>query len=118
MIKKEIAEKLFKAELSEQQKVELKSEIQNLLEYHKGVRIFADNIDIDLKEIEKWQRGIRVDIENLNEDADKVKRGIKMADKAASDLGINPSSIPLYDEAKAALDYADKKIAKGKQALK
>ena len=99
------------------QKIELAGEIENLLKYEKGVNEFGKNINIDLKELEEIRISLEVDIENLTEDLNKVERGIKMADKAASDLGISPSSIPLYNEAKAALDFGQKQISKGKKEL-
>ena len=116
---REVFNKLFKEEKTElaAQKIELAGEIENLLKYEKGVNVFGKNIDIDLKELKEIRISLEVDIESLTEDMKKVERCIKMADKAAKDLGISPSSIPLYNEAKAALDFGQKQISKGKQGL-
>lgn len=113
MIKKEIAEKLFKAELSEQ-RVELAGEIEKFLRYYQGVENFGKNIDIDIEQIESFKNGLDVDMENLIDDMKLLQKGIDMAERAAKDLGINPNSIPNYDKAKSAITYGDKQLAKGR----
>ena len=45
MIKKQVADKLFKTELAEH-KVELAGEIEKFLRYYDGVESFGKNIDI------------------------------------------------------------------------
>ena len=113
-IEKEITEKVMVKLASE--KVEL-ANIQDLLKFEKGVRVFGKNIDISIKEIETNLNSLKVDVEDLQSDYNKAKKGIDTAEKMAKELGLNASQIPKYKEAKEALKYGDVQIKKAKKYI-
>ena len=106
-------EKIVKGE-----KVELAESVIQLLKYHKGVEIFSENINIDIKEIDSAKNSLEVDLKDLMSDMEKLAKGINSADTAAKLLGMSVSEIPNYNKAIQAAKLGFKQEAKAKKYLK
>jgi hypothetical protein len=106
-------EKIVKGE-----KVELAESVIQLLKYHKGVEIFSENINIDIKEIDSAKNSLEVDLKDLMSDMEKLAKGINSADTAAKLLGMSVSEIPNYNKAIQAAKLGFKQEAKAKRYLK
>ena len=106
-------EKIVKGE-----KVELAESVIQLLKYHKGVEIFSENINIDIKEIDSAKNSLKVDLKDLMSDMGKLAKGINSADTAAKLLGMSVSEIPNYNKAIQAAKLGFKQEAKAKKYLK
>jgi hypothetical protein len=113
------------SKLSQEDKIELKSEkvelaesVIQLLKYHKGVEIFSENINIDIKEIDSAKNSLEVDLKDLMSDMEKLAKGINSADTAAKLLGMSVSEIPNYNKAIQAAKLGFKQEAKAKKYLK
>ena len=107
---------VFKA-ISKITKVGLSDDIQSLLGYVKGVEDFSTNIDISISEIENAQNSLFVDTEDLKEDLERVKQGLELAERMASDLGVDVSQVPNYDYSKEAVLIAEDKLNKAQNFL-
>ena len=124
MIKKEIADKLFKAELSEKQKeelasdkLELRADTRNL----KSIKTDADNwlgeVDSELskaadfvtragkalRNAEMWRSSIEVDIKAISDELEQY--------------GMNPNNVPLISDAKNQLKQIDRRISDYKSKI-
>jgi hypothetical protein len=100
------------------EKVELAESVIQLLKYHKGVEIFSENINIDIKEIDSAKNSLEVDLKDLMSDMEKLAKGINSADTAAKLLGMSVSEIPNYNKAIQAAKLGFKQEAKAKKYLK
>lgn len=112
MIKKGIADKLFKAELSEQQKVELAAvddlkeiyqESQRIMGLQEDATKWGRKVESELKQFKKVvsdaegiARGAVRSAGNYKSEADKIFNKIEIM---AKELGISPNDIKGYSEA-------------------
>ena len=112
MIKKGIADKLFKTELSEQQKVELAAvddlkeiyqESQRIMGLQEDATKWGRKVESELKQFKKVvsdaegiARGAVRSAGNYKSEADKIFNKIEIM---AKELGINPNDIKGYSEA-------------------
>lgn len=124
MIKKEIAEKLFKTKLSEQKKeelasdkLELRADTRNL----KSIKTDADNwlgeVDSELskaadfvtragkalRNAEMWRSSIEVDIKAISDEVEQY--------------GMNPNNVHLISDAKNQLKQIDRRISDYKSKI-
>ena len=113
---KRVMDTLFKTELASL-KVEL-ALIDDIKGSTQGVNNFANNVDINIKELEQVKNSLIVDLKDLKQDLDRLKKEINKFDLTTKELGLNPDSINGYKEALIAIKKGQEKINLAEKFIK
>jgi CII-binding regulator of phage lambda lysogenization HflD len=123
-IEKKVFSKLFKPKTALSKKVELNL-VLDLVSISSTVKVWGNNVDISLNEIERLAReteevklGLEVDVEDLEIGITELENKIKAAEDAANDLGIDISGIDNFQIAQATLEDSQKYLELGKSYLR
>ena len=123
-IEKKVFSKLFNGKTNLSKKVELNL-VLDLVSISSTVKVWGNNVDISLNEIERLAReteevklGLEVDVEDLEIGITELENKIKAAEDAANDLGIDISGIDNFQIAQATLEDSQKYLELGKSYLR